>query len=164
MPLQRRILCYIPRTGHYIPRTGYYIPMTGYYISMLYYSLFSILLVVFISSVSLLEKATFFILFNDHLHLVEDFVILGVIFGSRKERRNVVVRFSGVRGYRKGGKMMGGVFIQFRGGAGALTQKSPGWSYIPLLGASYFTRLLYVVGKVIPNVMCVPIVCLSWTG
>ena len=43
-----------------------------------------------------------FLLFNDHLHLVEDFVIFGVIFSSRKERRNVVVRFNGVRGCRKG--------------------------------------------------------------
>ena len=49
--------------------------------------------------------------------MVEDFVILGVIFGSRKERRNVVVQFSGVRGCRKGGKGMGEVFTEFRGGA-----------------------------------------------
>ena len=52
------------------------------------------------------------LLFNDHLHLVEDFVIFGVIFGSRTERRNVVVRFSGIRGCRKGGKGMGEVFIE----------------------------------------------------
>ena len=56
--------------------------------------------------------------------MVEDFVILGVIFGSRKERRNVVVLFSRVRGCRKGGKGMGGVFVKFRGDAGAWTQKS----------------------------------------
>ena len=135
-----------------------------------------------------------FLLFNDYLHLVEDFVILGVIFNSRKERRNVVtrftiqakgpdgkwtrkplayresnnvhllitrppeicvnlvfkhihvVRFSGVKGCRKGGKGMGGVFIEFRGGAGAWTQNSPQWLQIPLLGASYSTRLL-CVGK-----------------
>ena len=30
---------------------------------------------------------------------------------------------------------MGGVFTEFRGGAGAWTKKSPGWSQIPLLGA-----------------------------
>ena len=35
--------------------------------------------------------------------------ILGVIFGSRKERRYAVVQFSGVGGCRKGGKGMGGV-------------------------------------------------------
>ena len=42
------------------------------------------------------------------------------------------------------------MFIEFRGGAGAWTQKSPGWSQIPLLGASYSTRLLYV-GKMISS-------------
>ena len=78
--------------------------------------------------------------------LVEDFVILGVIFDSRKERRNVV-RFSGVRGCRKGGKGMGGVFIESSGGAEAWTQKIPGWSQVPLLCAGYSTLLL-CVGKI----------------
>ena len=39
------------------------------------------------------------------------------------------------------------VFIEFRGGAGARTQKSPGWSQIPLLGAGYSTWLL-CMGKI----------------
>ena len=56
--------------------------------------------------------------------------MLGLIFGSRKERRNVVVQFSGVRECRKGGKGMGEVFIEFRGGAGTWTQKSPEWLHI----------------------------------
>ena len=49
-----------------------------------------------------LKETIQLLLFNDHLHLVEDFVIFGVIFGSRTERRNVVVRFSGVGWCRKG--------------------------------------------------------------
>ena len=38
------------------------------------------------------------------------------------------MRFSGVRGCRKGGKGMGEVFTEFRGGAGGWTQKSAVWS------------------------------------
>ena len=91
-------------------------------------------------------KCSLLLLFNDHLHLVKDFVSFGVIFGSRKERRNTVMRFSGVGGCRMGGEGWGEgeVFIEFRGGTGAWTQKSPGWSQIPLLGAGCSTRLLCV--------------------
>ena len=57
-------------------------------------------------SLAIVRETCLLLLFNDHLHLREDFVILGVIFSSMKKRRNVVVQFSGVRGCRKAGDVI----------------------------------------------------------
>ena len=90
------------------------------------------------------------------------------------KRRNVVVRFSVVREYRKRRKGMGEGFTEFRGGAGAWTQESRVVADTTSWGKLFHSAIVWeklhlpvlrtVVEKVIPDVMGLSSVCFSWTG
>ena len=79
------------------------------------------------------------LLFTHHLHLAEDFVVLGVIIGTKKEKTDVILQLCVVKGCRWGG---GGRMIMMFMDALEPRLNNPGLSQTLHHGADYSTLLV----------------------